>query len=172
MVNSTFAERFTFKAVAQFEPDPQNPPLRDGAGSLLLDSATNTWFIRNGATLAGGATKSFLDGASQTLHIEAAKTLKDIDCGVMLLANTTPGSYTVTLPSAIGKDDLTFTIKNIGTAGRVQVAPVDNQLIDGKAFFFVLPPGYPGQASSSGIKIVAHGGNWWIVGHVASRILP
>lgn len=171
MVNSTFAEKFTFKADAQFEPDPQNPPLRDGAGSLLLDSATNTWFIRNGAKLAGGATKSFLGGASQTLYIEGAKTLTDSECGVTLLANTTPDSYTVTLPSAVGKDDLTFTLKNTGTEGRVQVMPVDNQLIDGKAVFFLLPPGYPGQ-TSSGIKIVAHGGNWWIVAHVASRILP
>ena len=58
MVNSTFFGEFKF----EFEPEllgPGEPP-PSPEGSLLLDSITNTWFTRNGATLAGGATKSLL----------------------------------------------------------------------------------------------------------------
>ncbi|MCI0403797.1 MAG: hypothetical protein L0212_09765 [Acidobacteria bacterium] len=145
MVNSTFAGTFT-----------------GPAGSLLLDAATNTWFIRNGATLAGGATKSFLGGASQTLAIKAAKVLKDSDCGVTLLANATGGPFSVTLPSAVGKDDLTFTIKNIGSANKATVTPAPSppgQKIDGmNSLDLVPPPGAP-----SVINIVARDGQWWIV---------
>jgi hypothetical protein len=54
LVNSTFNGTFEFKV----DP-PLNPP-PSAAGSLLLDSITNFWFNRNGATLAGGATRSLL----------------------------------------------------------------------------------------------------------------
>jgi hypothetical protein len=58
MVNSTFAGEFKF----EFEAELLGPgdPVPSPEESLLLDSVTNTWFTRNGATLAGGATKSLL----------------------------------------------------------------------------------------------------------------
>jgi hypothetical protein len=148
MVNSTFAGEFT------------GPP-----GSLLLDAATNTWFIRNAAKLAGGATKCFLDGAAQTRAIHTDIVLRDSDCGVTLLANATTAPISVTLPSAVGKDDLTFTIKN--ATGQppplhpVTVAPAPGERIDGNSSL-ALGPALPSSAPSA-IKIVASHGHWWIV---------
>jgi hypothetical protein len=154
MVNSTFTGEFT-----------------GPAGSLLLDAVTNTWFIRNGAKLAGGATKRFLDGASQTLAIHRDIVLQYSDCGVTLLANATRAPISVTLPSAVGKDDLTFTIKNVTVQPfphrpppspyPVIVAPAPDETIDGWSSLALgpaLPPGAP-----SAIKIVASHGHWWIV---------
>lgn len=150
MVNSTFAGVFT-----------------GPARSLLLDAATNTWFIRNGATLAGGATKSFLAG-SPIVAIHADKVLTDSDCGITLLANPTLGPLSVTLPSAAGKDDLAFTIKNVGASSAVigpghivTVVSAQGETIDGKSSLTLGTPLAPG--ASSVIKIVAHGGRWWIV---------
>jgi hypothetical protein len=54
MVTSTFSGTFEFKV------DPPLSPQPSAEGSLLLDSVTNFWFNRNGATLAGGATRSLL----------------------------------------------------------------------------------------------------------------
>jgi hypothetical protein len=168
MVNSTFAGTFLFHADHQFEPNPAMPQPRSGAGSLLLDATTNTWFVRNKATLDGGATKRFLSGVSQTLYTETARTLIEGECGATLLANTTPGSFTVTLPSAAGNDDLTFTIRNIGTAGRVNVLPVTGERIDGETSYFVM---IRAEATlwPTGITIVAHGGNWWVIAQVSGR---
>lgn len=143
ITNSTFAGVFT-----------------GPAGSLLLDAATNTWFIRNGGTLAGAATKAFLGEASPTRRVSGSTSLGHGDHGITLLVDAS-APVTVTLPDATGRDDLTFTIKN-ATAGSdtVTVAPAGNQKID-RAGSFVLAPPSSGQAST--IKLAASAGNWWVV---------
>lgn len=159
MVNSTFAGPFN------------GPP-----GSLLLDAATNTWFVRNGATLEGPATKAFLDGALQALRINSDRELTYRDCGVTLLVDTSTQPVSIRLPSAAGRDDLTFTIKNIATPAQrsiqhqlVLVLPQSGETIDGGSLFLLSKAEwYPAQQSDehwpSGITIVANSGAWWVVG--------
>lgn len=144
IVNSTFAGVFT-----------------GTAGSLLLDGATNTWFLRNGGSLAGGATKAFLGEASPSRLVSGGTSLGSRDHGITLLVDASGGAVPVTLPSAAGKDDLTFTIKNVSPAGAtVVVSPTGNEKIDGASSFSLHPPPTPAE---SVIKVVANGGGWWIV---------
>ncbi len=145
IVNSTFAGTFT-----------------GPAGSLLLDGATNTWFIRNAASLAGAASKAFLGEASPTRLVSGSTNLGVGDHGITLLVDASAGAVSVALPDAAGKDDLTFTIKNISAANAaVSVSPTGNQKIDGGSSFSLHPPTTAGQTSA--IKLAASGGNWWIV---------
>jgi hypothetical protein len=132
------------------------------ARSLLLDSTTNTWFTRNGGGVASAGAKACLGGASQTLLVAAGTTLTVGDCGVTLLANASAGSFSVRLPPAV--DDLTFMIKNIGSTNSISVVPAIGETIDGASSVTLVPPGT--QPGASGIKIVAQGARWWIVGHV------
>lgn len=58
MVSSTFAGEFKFDFEPQLLEPGASPPSPER--SLMLDPITNAWFTRNGATLAGGATKDLL----------------------------------------------------------------------------------------------------------------
>lgn len=146
--NSTFAGAFT-----------------GPAGSLLLDAATNTWFVRNGGSLGGGATKSFLGEASPTRLVAGSANLDLSDHGITLLVDASGGAFSVALPDATGRDDLTFTIKNVaatnGNNVTVSASPGSGQKIDGGNDFSLHPPTTPG--TTSAIKLTSNDGQWWIV---------
>lgn len=65
------------------------------------------------------------------------------------------GTFTVTLPTAVGCGGQAFTIKNIGT-GTITVATTAGQLIDG-ATTYVLATQY------DAITVKSNGATWWIV---------
>lgn len=145
IVNSTFKGEF-----------------RGPAGSLLLDSATNTWFIRNGSSLDSEASKLFLGGASATRRITDGVLLRDADCGLTILADPSGGAFNIRLPNAAGKNDLTFTLKNVGSAHTVTVLAAPGQPIDGAGSVVLMPSASVGSA----ITVVARDDAWWIIGRV------
>jgi hypothetical protein len=151
IVSSTFAGEFT-----------------GPAGSLLLDAATNTWFIRNSATLAAPATKAFLGDAGATRLVSSDLSLTEADCGVTILADATGNPISVTLPNPLGRDGLTFTIKNVAGAPSLPEPPQPVTVtaaqgkIDGKQSIS-LGPAFAAPGPISAIKLVAGRGNWWIV---------
>lgn len=142
IVNSTFKGEF------------QGPE-----GSLLLDSATNSWFVRNGASLGPNASKAFLGGTSATRTVTSGIALRDTDCGLTVLADPSAGGFNARLPNATGKNDLTFTIKNIGTGNRVTVVPYPGQTIEGLPSIVLGPRAAPG----SSVTLVARDDAWWVL---------
>jgi len=66
------------------------------------------------------------------------------------------GSFTVTLPSAVGLAGRQFTIKRINASGNVTVATTSSQQIDG-ASTRVLTAQY------EAVIVVSDGANWWVV---------
>lgn len=127
------------------------------ANSVVVDGCTNDTFVRNGASLAGAATKILRGGIERTRRVTADPVLVVGNNGQTILADTTLGAFPVTLPTAVGNDDLYFTIKNVALAGgfAATITPVGGQFIDGAASLALA------QATNDGVKIVAQGGNWW-----------
>ncbi len=142
IVNSNLAGTFT------------GPP-----GSLLLDGVTNTCFARNGATLAGGATKSFLD-APPVRRTAADLVLTRRENGATVFVRPSQ-PLTITLPGAAEQDGTTFTIKHVGTPlpnpamHPVTVRPEPGQKIDGKNALTLGP--------MSAAHLVAGTGSWWVL---------
>ena len=104
-----------------------------------------------------------LDDSTLTLAVSGATVLTAGQSGLTVLGNPTAATFAVTLPTAVGGDNVSFTIKNVGTANAVNVTPSGGQTIDGVAGLYALaiPPG--SFAAPSGIKVVAQGSAWSVV---------
>jgi hypothetical protein len=117
-----------------------------------------------GTSYAGGTGMSAttVEGAIDELADEKENVLRSISTQTtaytigatdsVVLCN---GTFTVTLPTAVGRTGKTYEIKNIGT-GTVTVDGNGSQTIDG-ALTFVLDAQY------EAITIISDGSNWWVI---------
>lgn len=102
---------------------------------------------------------SLLEDASYNLFTKTSTyTIQDTDD--YILANTTAGGFTITLPSASGRLGKRFTVKCIGTANNVTVATTSSQQIDngltggGTSVAFAQP---------TARTFVSNGTGWYVV---------
>lgn len=145
-------------------------PFRFGSGAVVLLAAA--WVGCDGATApASPAPDPVPPGlASSTggVHtqpwespptrvVSGSTRLLSSDDGITLLVASAPAS--VELPSAVGRDDLRFTIKNTSFTSGVSVVPAGNEEIDHASRFTLEDP----QSGTSVIQVMSFGGNWWIV---------
>jgi len=135
------------------------------AGAIALDGFSRSYFTRNACTLVGGATLVMLEDETLTLAVVGATILTAGQSGLTVLGDPTAGTFAVTLPTltAGATDNLSFTIKNSGTANAVSVTPGAGQTIDGVAGVFALTFAPGAFATPTAIKLVAKGTNWSIV---------
>lgn len=64
------------------------------------------------------------------------------------------GTFTVNLPTAVGNDEISYTIKNKG-AGTITIDPSGTETIDGAATKTL--------AANEKAKIISDGSNWWVI---------
>lgn len=74
----------------------------------------------------------------------------------LVLGNATTGSFTVTLPTAVGISGRVFYVKSISSSNNVTVGTVSSQKID-VATTYVLPSNY------GSVTLVSDNAQWWIV---------
>lgn len=112
---------------------------------LAYDAGTNTWrgVVASGGGGGGGITRSINNISGTTSAGSTAST--------DYVYNATSGTFTITLPTAVGNTNL-YIIKNSGT-GIVTVATTSSQTIDGVTTQ-VIPTQY------SSISMVSDGANW------------
>lgn len=106
----------------------------------------NTW-----ATPAGGGGASNL-----TVTTLTGNTTLTTDVNQILLADTTTGSFTITLPTAVSNSGVAYTIKKINIGNPLTVATTSSQTIDGSTSISL-------NVQYESIDIVSNGTNWFIL---------
>lgn len=114
------------------------------SGNLI--SGTNNGFV------ASTGANAFSGGMSYNY---AAVTGTYTVLATDYLVNATANSFTITLPTAVGKQGQTFVIKNSGTATTVTVATAGGQTIDGSSTATVV--------AGQSITVVSTNANWIII---------
>jgi hypothetical protein len=127
-------------------------------GYNAIGNGSNSTVIGN-TSITSAEIKGNLKSNGQTLAI-ASKTSNytALDSDEIIIANATSGAITITLPTAVGTDGRTYTIKRINSGSNVvTVGTTSTQNIDG-AITYQLTAQY------KYIKVVSDGSNWVIVG--------
>lgn len=126
------------------------------AGSFRTDAYTDRFFLLNGATLAGGATKVFLDRPGKSVRSTAAS-------GALLVTDDIvfgtggAGGITLTLPNPALYVGHIMTVKKIDAGvGTVTVAPFAAETIDGAASVILV-------VQYQFTNIYSDGINWYLV---------
>jgi hypothetical protein len=125
-----------------------------GSAKTYYDNTTNTYRIsENGGAYAdvltaGRALQSPLSTKT------AAYTITSNDS--IILANTSGGTFAITLPSAVGINGKQHTIKQISATNFATVATTGAQTIDGL-------PGYSFSTQYESITVASDGANWVII---------
>lgn len=115
---------------------------RDNTNALAVSASAGTIFSGNIS-----ATAHTLGYVAKTTTYAASSTDSTIDC--------TSGTFTVTLPTAVGITGRIYTIKNSGT-GVITIATTSSQTIDGTTTK-TLPVQY------NSLTLVSNGSNWVII---------
>jgi hypothetical protein len=127
------------------------------AGSLRLDAFTDRTFIASGATLAGGATKVFIDRPGRGVRSVAASVALLVTDEVVFGTAGAAG-ITLTLPNPALYVGHTITVKKIDSAaGAVTLAPFAAETIDSAASF-------PLPAQFDAVSLYTNGVDWFVAG--------
>lgn len=108
----------------------------------------NTAYFYNGIVNSGGLTAAY---AAKT----GAVTLGEND----YVVNATSGTFTVTLPTAVGIAGKIYVIKNSGT-GTVTIDPSGSETIDSASSCQLKP-------TNSCVTIQSNGANWIVIGVIS-----
>jgi hypothetical protein len=146
--NKSFSDALTLAEIAT----PSNP----AASNLKLyaKSDDNLYFLNSAGveTKIATASSSGLPKASRVTKT-ANYTLTSSDD--VVLADASGGDFTLTLPTAVGKDGKLFFVKNINALGTVTVATTGGQTIDGDASLAMTFP--------NAVTLVSDNANWYIL---------
>ena len=128
-------------------------------GTSAIGIGSNTTIIGNSATTSAEL-KGTLKSNGQILAIatkSAAYTALVSD--EIIIGDASSAAFTITLPTAVGKNGQTYTIKRINSvANVVTVGTTSSQTIDGAATYAL-------SAQYKYVKVVSDGSNWIIVGN-------
>ena len=102
----------------------------------------------------GGALTTTPQGQYSAIATKTANyTLTPTDC--VIIGDTASGSFTLTLPTAVGYTGLTFTLKSSSAANVLSFATTSSQTVDGAT---TGPIPYP-----NAIKVISDGANWHVI---------
>lgn len=145
---------------------------RQGASGVTALTAANLFTWRNGATQVltidkdgeMGIGTASISGANSTLHV-AGSHAHSIATGTAFTLTGTNEVYlvnvdaqTVTLPTAVGINGRTYTVKAIAPCTVATVATTSSQLIDGATTYSL-------SASNKFVRVISDNAKWWIIGN-------
>jgi len=116
--------------------------LPNTVGTIVSDGGQ--WLVLDVTTIGGGGLISAYVAVTTTYTVLLTDNI--VDC--------TSGTFTVNLPTAVGYEGLTFTIKNSGT-GLITVDPNGSQTIDGDTTKIL--------TQYDSMTIVSNNANWIII---------
>ena len=121
-------------------------------------TASNETVIGNSSTVSANI-KGTLKSNGQVLAIAAkSAAYTALVSDEIITGDATSAAFTITLPTAVGKNGQTYTIKRINSgANAVTVATTSSQTIDGAATYAL-------SAQYNYVKVVSDGSHWIIVG--------
>ncbi|MEO5627488.1 MAG: hypothetical protein ABIQ89_01210 [Candidatus Saccharimonadales bacterium] len=137
-------------------PTVTSPVLNTGVSGSAI--STDGTLAANSDTLLASqkATKTYVDTLVGTITVTTvATTYSILTTDRIILANTTSGGFTVTLPTAVGATRA-YTIKKIAAANTLTIATTSSQTIDGGTTIAIT-------ALDEAITVVSDNANWRII---------
>lgn len=108
--------------------------------------------------LRGDGTWSTPAGGGSNLTVTTVTTTTTLSTSVnqVILADTTSGIFTITLPTAVSNSGLVYTIKKINTGNTLTIATTSSQTIDGGTTASIT-------VRYTSIDLISDGANWYVI---------
>lgn len=117
-------------------------------------------FSRDGLSWSTGGADGFSVWGSIAAPINAAFDYADFPSGAVILIDTTPGTFSGTLPAATGRRGVHYTVKDI--VGNLSVAEF-TVIPNGTSKIEGLNVNYPFGANFGALHLACDGTDWWIL---------
>lgn len=137
------------------DPDESVEIIQDGSGNWRIigisgGSSGSPGTSGTSGTSGGGG------GGNLTVTVLTSNTTLTTSVNQILLADTTSGIFTITLPTAVGNPGLAYTIKKINQGNDLTINTTSSQTIDGSTSIVL-------KVQYTSLDIISNGTNWFIL---------